>query len=270
MQSDCKNYFEFLVEEFSGIQAHGSCALWLLDTLSTWDRDRQCGHARISRTWYFGMYNKLRECFHYKCKITFRIALLFWTNIKYSQHVSIRLSEGIRWTSLTAGHLVYFETVTRGSQMKTLAIEPNCWDRSTFLNKHQIPSRSLKGCFSGIPGKSPDCRAFINSRFTFNTRDHLTGAKTLYCFPYDLCFIMIIFILSSVCILPLVCSLQVCILPSVCIFNPRSCSLQSAVCSLQSAVCVLHWPISNCKKAAKVFRNAEKFIDIGCIQKLSV
>ena len=26
MQSDCKNYFGFLVEEFSGIQAHGSYA----------------------------------------------------------------------------------------------------------------------------------------------------------------------------------------------------------------------------------------------------
>ena len=122
-----------------------------------------------------------------------------------------------------------FETVTRGSQIKTLAIEPNCWDRSTFLNKHQIPSSSLKGCFSGNPGKSPDCHAFINSRFTFNTRDHLTGAKTLYCFPYDLCFIMIILFYpqsafypwSAVCSLHFTLSLH---------FTP----------GLQSAVCVLH------------------------------
>ena len=122
-----------------------------------------------------------------------------------------------------------FETVTRGSQMKTLAIEPNCWDRSTFLNKHQIPSRSLKGCFSGIPGKSPDCRAFINSRFTFNTRDHLTGAKTLYCFPYDLCFIMIILFYSQSAFYPwsAVCSLHFTLSLH---FTP---GLQSAVCSLR-------------------------------------
>ena len=57
----------------------------------------------------------------------------------------------------------------------------------------------------------------------FNMRDHLTGAKTLYCFPYDLCFIMII------------------------LFYPQSAFYPwSAVCSLhftpglQSAVCVLH------------------------------
>ena len=77
-----------------------------MGTLSTWDHYRQCGHARILRMWYFGRY-KLGECFHYKCKITFRIALLFWTNIKYSQHVSMWLSVGIWWTSLTVGHLVY-------------------------------------------------------------------------------------------------------------------------------------------------------------------
>ena len=63
-----------------------------------------------------------------------------------------------------------FETVTRGSQIKTLAIEPYCWDRSTFLKKHQIPSRSLKECFSGNPAKSPDCRAFIHSRFNLCTQ----------------------------------------------------------------------------------------------------
>ena len=82
---------------------------WERGCFDCWTRPWQteCGHARISRTWYFGMYNKLRECFHYKCKITFRIALLFWTNIKYSQHVSMWLSVGIRWTSFTAGYLVY-------------------------------------------------------------------------------------------------------------------------------------------------------------------
>ena len=72
----------------------------------------------------------------------------------------------------------------------------------------------------------------------FNTRDHLTGAKTLYCFPYDLCFIMIILFYPQSAFYPwsAVCSLQsaVCILPSVCILPPV-CSLQSAVCSLQSA-----------------------------------
>ena len=138
------------------------------------------------------MYNKLRECFHYKCKITFRIALLF---LNKHQILSTRFDAAFCGNSVNkfdCRTFSLFETVTRGSQIKTIAIEPNCWDCSTFLNKHQIPSRSLKGCFSGNPGKSPDCRAFINSRFTFNTRDHLTGAKTLYCFPYDLCFIMII------------------------------------------------------------------------------
>ena len=91
-----------------------------------------------------------------------------------------------------------------------------------------------------ILGKVPDfktlpgCRAFIHSRFnlcTFNTRDHFTGAKTLYCFPYDLCFIMIILFYpqsafypwSAVCSLHFTLSLH---------FTP---GLQSAVCSLQSA-----------------------------------
>ena len=63
----------------------------------------------------------------------------------------------------------------------------------------------------------------------FNTRDHLTGAKTLYCFPYDLCFIMIILFYpqsafypwSAVCSLHFTLSLH---------FTP----------GLQSAVCVLH------------------------------
>ena len=62
-----------------------------------------------------------------------------------------------------------FETMTRGSQIKTLAIEPNRWDRSTNI-KHQIPSRSLKECFSRNPGNSPDCRAFIHSRFNLCTQ----------------------------------------------------------------------------------------------------
>ena len=130
-----------------------------------------------------------------------------------------------------------FETVTRGSQIKTLAIEPNCWDRSTNI-KHQIPSRSLKECFSGNPGKIPHCRAFIHSRFNLCTQ--LKYARSSYrcenslLFSSRLVFYYDYFILSSVCILPLVCSLQsaVCILPSVCILPP--------VCSLQSAVCVLH------------------------------
>ena len=69
----------------------------------------------------------------------------------------------------------------------------------------------------------------------FNTRDHLTGAKTLY-FPHDLCFILIILFYpqsafypwSAVCSLHFTLSLH---------FTP---GLQSAVCSLQSAVCVLH------------------------------
>ena len=122
MQSDWKNYFGFLVDEFSGIQAHGRCALWLLDTVYLRPWQTVWSRKNFENTWYFGMYNKLRECFHYKCKITFRIALLFWTNIKYSQHVSMWLSVRIRWTSLTAGHFSLFETVTRGSQIKTLAI----------------------------------------------------------------------------------------------------------------------------------------------------
>ena len=125
-----------------------------------------------------------------------------------------------------------FETVTRGSQIKTLAIEPNCWDRSTFLNKHHIPSSNLKGCFSGNPGKSPDCRAFINSRFTFNTRDHLTGAKTLYCFHYDLCFIMIILFYPQSAFYPW---------PAVCSLH-FTLSLHFTP-GLQSAVCVLHRPL---------------------------
>ena len=49
----------------------------------------------------YDMY-QLGEFVHYKSKITFRIALHFLTNIKYSQHVSTRLSVGTRWTILTA------------------------------------------------------------------------------------------------------------------------------------------------------------------------
>ena len=124
------------------------------------------------------------------------------------------------------------------SSTRHLANEPNCWDRSTFLKKHQIPSRSLKECFSGNPVKSPDyrafnlfkplpgCRAFIHSRFVHEV---ILQVRKLYFFPYDLVFYYDYFILSSVCILPLVCSLHFTLSLH---FTP---GLQSAVCSLQSA-----------------------------------
>ena len=41
-----------------------------------------------------------------------------------------------------------------------LANEHNFWNRSTFLKKHQIPSRSLKESFRGNSRKISDCRAF--------------------------------------------------------------------------------------------------------------
>lgn len=48
MQSDCKNYFWFVIEELSGILR----ALWVLAILSTSDRDRQCDRARSIQFWY--------------------------------------------------------------------------------------------------------------------------------------------------------------------------------------------------------------------------
>ena len=64
VQSDWKNYFGFLVEEFSRmIRAFG-----LPGILSTGDRHRQCDHAKLDRQrGDFGMY-KLREFVHYKYK----------------------------------------------------------------------------------------------------------------------------------------------------------------------------------------------------------
>ena len=41
-----------------------------------------------------------------------------------------------------------------------LANEHNFWNRSTFLKKHHIPSRSLKESFSGNSVKISDCWAF--------------------------------------------------------------------------------------------------------------
>ena len=51
--------------------------------------------------------SKSSENSYDKSKIIFTIALRFLANIKYSQYVSTRLSVGIQWTILTAGHLVY-------------------------------------------------------------------------------------------------------------------------------------------------------------------
>ena len=55
------------------------------------------------------------ELFYYKSKLIFTIALHFLTNVKYSQYVSTRLSVGIRWTILTAGHLVLIRDCGRQS-----------------------------------------------------------------------------------------------------------------------------------------------------------
>ena len=85
----------------------------------------------------------------------------FWNRIAFlnkHQILSTRFDVAFCGNSVNKFHcpaFSLFETVTRGSQIKTLAIEPNCWERSTNI-KHQIPSRSLKECFSGNPGKSPD------------------------------------------------------------------------------------------------------------------
>ena len=67
----------------------------------------------------------------------------------------------------------------------------------------------------------------------FNTRGHLTGAKTLYFFSLRLVFYYDYFILSSVCILPLVRSLQSA-------FNPQSAFYpRSAVCILRFTLTVI-------------------------------
>ena len=121
-----------------------------------------------------------------------------------------------------------FETVTRGSQIKTLAIEPNCWDRSIFLKKHQIPSRSLKECFSGNPAKSPDCRAFIiQSLYSTLIREIILQVrKLLFVFLTTCVLFWLFYFILSLYFTP---DLQstVCILPSVCILPPV-CSLQSS------------------------------------------
>ena len=44
--------------------------------------------------------------------------------------------------------------------LRHLVNEHNFWNRSTFLKKHQIPSRSVKESFSGDSLKISDCWAF--------------------------------------------------------------------------------------------------------------
>ena len=50
--------------------------------------------------------------------------------------------------------------VCTGSVIRHLANQHNFWNRSAFLKKHQIPSRSSKEPFSGNSVKICDCRAF--------------------------------------------------------------------------------------------------------------
>ena len=98
MQRDCKNYFGFVVEEFS--ELFDSWAFCLLETVTGGVITQE-----LRERGNFGMY-KLGEFVHYKSKI----ALYFRTNIKYSQHVSMRLSVGNSAFSL-------FETLA-GSRVK--------------------------------------------------------------------------------------------------------------------------------------------------------
>ena len=126
------------------------------------------------------------------------IALFFQRNIKYHQEVWKNVSVEILSKVQTAWHLVRLKPCPATGHLYTAD--------SIFV-------------------------------LDFNTRGHFTGAKTLYFFPYDLCYYDY-FILSSVYILPLVCSLHFTLSLH---FTP---GLQSAVCRLQSAVCSLHFTLT--------------------------
>ena len=66
---------------------------------------------------------KLRECFHYKCKITFRRFRIAFLNKQ--QILSTRLNVAFRGNSVNkfdCQAFSLFETVTRGSQRETVAI----------------------------------------------------------------------------------------------------------------------------------------------------
>ena len=67
---------------------------------------------------------KLRECFHYKCEITFRITFKFAFLNKH-QILSTRLDVALRGNSVNkfdCRAFSLFETMTRGSQIETVAI----------------------------------------------------------------------------------------------------------------------------------------------------
>ena len=62
------------------------------------------------------------------------------------------------------------------SSFRHLAHQHNFWNRSAFLKKHQIPSRSLKESFSGNSVKISDCRHLVDLR-PCSAAGHLDTAK---------------------------------------------------------------------------------------------
>ena len=96
---------------------------------------------------FFKSYNVIKQRFAASFyRETFRIALYFRTNIKYSQHISTRLSVGIHLTlNFDCRAFSLFETVT-GSRIKTIAailwyplqIHNNFYNRLVIPNKHRI------------------------------------------------------------------------------------------------------------------------------------
>ena len=54
----------------------------------------------------------------------------------------------------------FYSIYAQARLFRHLANEHNFWNRSTFLKKHLISSRSFKESFSGNSVKISDCRAF--------------------------------------------------------------------------------------------------------------
>ena len=130
-----------------------------------------------------------------------------------------------------------FETVTRGSQIKTLAIEPNCWDHSTNI-KHQTSNtiKKFERMFQWKSWENPrlPCNYTqpIQSLYSTLIREIILQVRKLFIVFLTTCVLLWLFyfilslhftpgLQSAVCSLHFTLSLH---------FTP---GLQSAVCSLR-------------------------------------
>ena len=112
----------------------------------------------ISAILWYALTSLQNSNVHYKSMIFFRIRWLFQTNIASSHQVRKKLFFSIPAINISncrckrkffkcQAHADFIVQYAQARLFRHLANEHNFWNRSTFLKKHQISSRSLKESF---------------------------------------------------------------------------------------------------------------------------